>query len=169
MKDPQKDDQEPKKVFFITSNQSKLDKYITYETPRNKGLINLKAGDSDAVFRDQRNHKREIFSLYINSIEISPKDLKKEDQDPKSRIFTGLVNLKYNKNTFPGKFKFRHSKNNFIYDFEFKEYYGWGKTYYPPPSIMISKLDQLKFYTRYMKEVLKKKQKDQIYKDLITD
>ena len=104
----------------------------------------------------------------VNSVEIEPKDLKKEDQDQKTRKYTSAINLKFNKTSFPGPIIFRATKNNFIYDFEFKQYQGWGKTIDPPPRINLSKLDQLKFYTKYLK-ALKKKQGDQIYKDLITD
>ena len=162
-------EEEKKKIFFITSNQNKFDKFLKYEIPKKKGLVNLKAGDSNAVFRNQTSFKREMFSVYINSIEIEPMELKKEDQNPKTGKFNSIVNLKLNKNTFPGAIIFRASKNNFIYDFEFEAYKGWGKIIDPPPSVKFSKLEQLKLYSRYMKEVLKKKQKDQIYKDLITD
>jgi len=169
MADPNKTDTEIKKVFFITSNQSKLDKYIKYEIPRNRGLINLKAGDSNNEMCEQRNFKREQFTLYINSMEISPKTLNKEDQDPKSRVYKTVLSLKHNRCTFPANINFRANKNNFIYDLQFSEYKGLYKNYDPPPSINLSQLDQLKFYIRYLKEVLKKKQKDQIYKDLVTE
>ena len=158
----------PKKVFFITSNQNKLDKYLKYEIPKNRGLVNLRIGDANAEFRDQKTHKRELFSVYINSMEIEPNNLKKEDQDQKTKKYNTTINLKHNRCTFPGSIIFRSAKNNFIYDFEFKQYIGWGRTYDPPPHINLSKLEQLKFYTKYMK-ALKKKQGDQIYKDLITD
>ena len=125
MSKKEQNDPESKKVFFITSNQNKLDKYLKYEIPKNRGLVNLRIGDDNAEFREQRNHKRELFSVYINSMEIEPKDLKREDQDPKSKKYNTKINLKYNRCTFPGSIVFRSTKNNFIYDFEFKEYIGW--------------------------------------------
>ena len=155
------------KVFFITSNQSKLDNDIKFEA-RTSGLVNLKAGIKDAELKSETTYKRERFSIYINSMEIVPKDLKKSDQDPKNRRYTGLVNLKKEKIIHPGNFTFMPSKNNFIYDFEFKEYKGWMKTYSPPPHIKFSKLEQLKLYISYMK-ASNIKQKEKIYKDLIVD
>ena len=168
MSDPKKNESGPKKVFFITSNQSKLDKLINYDTPKNKGLINLRAGDKNSVYRDQRNFKREQFSVFINCMDISPKDLDEKDKDPKNFKYKGQVTLKFNSTNFPGPISFIKSKNNFIYDFEFKEYKGWGRIYDPPPRINLSKLDQLKLYIKYMK-VLQKHQDDQIYKELIAD
>ena len=43
------------------------------------------------------------------------------------------------------------------------------RIYYPPPSKKFSKLEQLKFFLKFLKGTLKKKQKDKIYKDLISD
>ena len=161
-------EQEVKKVFFITSNQNKFDNFIKYETPKNHGLVNLRAGKENAEFQDEINYKREMFSVYINSMEILPKDLKDEDKDPNTRRYNGLVNLKKDKITYPGNFTFASSKNNFIYDFEFKEYLGWmRRTYTPPPQIKFTKLEQLKLYIKYLRKVLNKKQKDGIYKDYI--
>ena len=168
MENMEEENYEIKKIFFITSNQNKLDKLLRYDIPENKGLSNLRIGDSNAEFRDQRIHKREQFFVYINSVEIYPKELKKEDQDQKTKKYNTTISLKHNKTTFPGPIVFRSTKNNFIYDFEFKQYQGWGKTYYPPPQINLSKLEQLKFYIKYMK-ALKKKPNDEIYKDLILD
>ena len=61
-----------KKIYFITSNQSKLDSHLKYEN-RTKGLCNLKAGSINAEFQEQITYKKERFSIYINSIEILPK------------------------------------------------------------------------------------------------
>ena len=159
----------PYRIYFITSNQSNLDKYIRYDIPKNRGLTDFRVGDSNSEMREERQYKREIFSVYLNSIEIVPNALKKEDQDPTTKRYNCEINLKYNKCTFPGKLNFKHTKNNFIYDLEFKEHIGWTKIFDPPPQIKFSKLDQLKIYTKYLIHHLKKKQKDQIYKDLITD
>ena len=159
----------PYRLYFITSNQSKLDKYIKYDIPKNRGLTDFRVGDSNSEMREERQYKREFFTVYLNSMEIVPNALRKEDQDQTTKRYNSEIYLKYNRTNFPGKLNFKHTKNNFIYDFEFKEYQGWGKIYDPPPQIKFSKLDQLKMYTKYLINILKKKQKDQIYKDLITD
>ena len=134
----------PYRLYFITSNQSKLDKYIKYDIPKNRGLTDFRVGDSNSEMREERQYKKEIFSVYLNSMEIVPNALKKEDQDPTTKRYNSEIYLKYNRTNFPGKLNFKHTKNNFIYDFEFKEYHGWGKIYDPPPQIKFSKLDQLK-------------------------
>jgi hypothetical protein len=166
----QKEQNEIKKIFFITSNQSKIDKYIRYEIYRNyDGITNLKACKSICELRQERTYKRENFSVYLNSVEIFPNNLKKEDIDPTTKRYKNEIRLKYNKAPFPGNLSFKHDRNNFIYDFKFNEYHGWGKIYDPPPQIKFSKLEQLKIYMYYLNDVLKKNIKDQIYKDLIID
>ena len=158
-----------KKIFFITSNINNLDKSLKYEIPRHRGLVNLRIGDSNAEFRDKRIHRRELFSVYINSMEIEPKELKKEDQNIKTRKYTTTINLNDNRYTFKSSIVFNSAKNNFIFDFEFKQYNGWVRIYNPPPHINLSKQEQLKLYVRYLKEVLGKKPNDQIFKDLMAD
>ena len=83
MKDRKKVDDDPiKKIFFITSNQAKLDKMLAYEIPKNKGLANLKAGGK-SVFFEERKYNGEKFLTRINSVEIVPKELKKENKETK--------------------------------------------------------------------------------------
>ena len=137
--------EEPKKVFFITSNQSKLNNFMEYQVPRNKGLINLKAGISNCELKEDQKFKNSTFTVFVNSLEINPKELRKEEQDPKTKKYLASINLKYNRANFQGNFSFRSTKNNFLYDFRFNEYRGWGKIYDPPPQINFSQLDQLKF------------------------
>ena len=169
MKDRKKVDDDPiKKIFFITSNQAKLDKMLAYEIPKNKGLANLKAGGK-SVFFEERKYNGEKFLTRINSVEIVPKELKKEDKDENTKKYKGLVSLKFNRNTYEGLFLYFAQRHNFIYDFEFAEYKGLVRNYPPPPRIPFSKLEQLKLFLKYMKGTLKKKQKDKIYKDLISD
>ena len=93
------------KVFFITSNQSKLDNNLNFEA-RTSGLVNLKAGIQSAELKNETTFKRERFSVYINSMEIVPKELKKGDQDSKTKRYKGLVNLKKDKNIHPGNFTY---------------------------------------------------------------
>ena len=54
-------------------------------------------------------------------MQIETKDLKKDDQDPKSKKYNATITQKYNKTNFPGYIWFRASKNNFLYDLKFKE------------------------------------------------
>ena len=169
MEDMKKDEPERKKVFFITSNQTKLDKLIEYKNPRNRGLINLKTGYNNSEFKKEMKYKNQIFSVYINSFEIELENLNEEDQDPKTKTYKITISLRYNKDHFPGHISFRASKNNFIYDFKFNEYKSWGKTYYPPPQINFSHLEQLKIYDEYLDKVLKKEKSEEIYADLVSD
>ena len=52
----------PYRLYFITSNQSKLDKYIKYDIPKNRGLTDFRVGDSNSEMREERQYKREFFS-----------------------------------------------------------------------------------------------------------
>ena len=160
--------EEPKKIFFITSNQSQLNTLIKYNLPRKKGLINLRAGESFSEFQEEQEYDNSTFTVYVNSIKIESKDLEKDDQDPTTNKYNAMINLRYNKIFFLGNISFEASKNNFIYDFKFNEYKGWGKVYDPPPQINLSQIDQLKLYIKYLKSI-KKLKKDEIYQDLISD
>ena len=166
---PKTNESETKKVFFITSNETKLDKLIEYKIPINRGIINLKAGYYNAEYKKEIKINNSSFSVYINSFEIYHVDLKEEDQDYKSKKYKIEINLRYNKTNFPGVISFRSSKNNFIYDFKFKEYKSWGRTYEPPFQITFSKLEQLKIYNEFLDKVLHKEKSEQIYSDLVTE
>ena len=160
--------EEPKKIFFITSNQTKLNNLIEYQVKNNRGLINLKVGASNSELKEEQKYKNNSFTVCVNSMQIETKDLKKDDQDPKSKKYNTTITQRYNKTNFPGYIWFRASKNNFIYDFRFNEYKGWGRTYDPPPQINFSQLEQLRLYIKYLKSI-RKQQKDQIYQDLVAD
>ena len=169
MEDIKKEEPEKKKIFFITSNQSKLDKLMEYQVRRNRGIINLKAGYTNSEFREEMKYKNSTFSVYINSVEIDPKDLKDEDREPQSNKYKAEIILKYNlKNFNSDAIFFQPSKNNFIFDFKFNEYRGWGKIYESPPQINFSLLDQFKLFIQYLK-FQKRQQKDEIFSDLIID
>ena len=175
MSDQKKEDgTEPKKVFFITSNQKKLDNFIRYKIVENRGVAKLRAGnsgssdDNKAEIREEKTYKHQLFSLFINSMEIDPKTLNDKDKNDKGKYKASLT-MKYNKCDFVKDINFLKFKNNFIYDFEFSPYIGWTKRLEPPPQINFTKLEQLKIYINYVKNILKKKQKDRIYKDLITE
>ena len=164
-----KEEPEKKKVFFITSNAAKLDKFLEYQIPRNRGIINLKAGIFNAEFKKEIKHKNSTFSVYINSFEIDKANLREEDQDPNTKRYKFIITLKYNKLYFPSEISFVATKNNFIYDFKFNEYRGWGKVYAPPFQINFSQLEQLKIYNEYLENILKKEKNEEIYADLITE
>ena len=164
-----KDEPEKKKVFFITSNQTKLDKIIEYKIKNNIGLINLKAGYNNSEFKKEIKYKNYTFSVYINSFEIDCKNLKKDYQDPSTKKYNSIITLRYNKTNFPGYISFNALKNNFIYDFKFNECKSWGKIYDPPLQINFSHLEQLKIYDEYLDKVLKKEKNEQIYYDLVAD
>ena len=74
--------------------------------------------------------------------------------------------MKYGKNYFNSNIIFSPTKNDYIYDLKFSEFKSWAKTYFPPPQISFSLFEQFNIYIKYMK-VQNKKQKDDIYKDLI--
>lgn len=158
---------ENKKIFFITTNQTSLDKLIEYEIPNKRGLINLKAGHSKSELSKEIKFKNETYTVHINSMEISQKDLKGKDQDIITKKYRTTLILKYNKCTFSTDISFRASKNNFIYDIKFNEYKGWAKTYYPPSGKDISQLEQLKIYVKYLEHIIKKQ--DEIFQDLLID
>ena len=166
MEDPKNN--ERKKVFFITSNETKLDKLLEYQIPKNRGIINLKAGYNNAEFKKEKIYNNLTFSVYINSFEIEPKNLKKEDQDTKSKKYKIKINLKYDE-CFSSDISFRASRYNFIYDFKFNVYMGFFKSYAPPNQLNLSKLEQLKIYDEYLDKVLKKEKNEQIYSDLVTE
>ena len=169
MKDKRKVEDDPiKKVFFITSNQVKLDKLLTYNIPKNKGMENLKVGNK-AEFSEETKYNGEKFLKRINSFEIVPRDLKKEERDEKTKKYKGVVTLKYER-SFEGFTSFFYNRHNFIYDFKFNDAVGWTtRKYNPPPYIPFSKIEQLKFFLKYVKKKLNKKQSDPIYKNLISD
>ena len=99
--------EEPKKVFFITSNQSKLNNFIEYQIKNNRGLINLKVGASNSELSEEQKFKNNSFTVCVNSMQIEPKDLKKDDQDPKSKKYNAIITQRYNKTNFPGPIQFR--------------------------------------------------------------
>ena len=59
--------EEPKKIFFITSNQTKLNNLIEYQV-KNRGLINLKVGASNSELKEEQKYKNNSFTVCVNSI-----------------------------------------------------------------------------------------------------
>ena len=76
-----------KKIFFITSNESKLDKLILYQFKKYKGNVNIE-------YRKEINYNNSLFSIYVNSFDIEPRAQRDEDYDPKSKEYKIKINLK---------------------------------------------------------------------------
>ena len=167
MTDANKKDPQLNKVFFITSNQNKYDKFIEFQIPKNRGLINLKAGEGKSELKAEKEHRNSLFSVYVNSMEIYPDSLKEEDKNEEKKYKT-ILTMKYNKLYFPAEIIFSGKKNNYIFDLKFSEFRSWGKNYEPLPQITFSHLEQFKLYTQYLRSQ-KKLVKDKIYKDLLAD
>ena len=151
-----------KKVFFITSNQSKLDKDIKYSISEN-GTINLKP-----ILTKKVKHKMEDFTVKVLSFEVYDKNLRDKDRDEKSKKYKAKVYLNLKKNNFPGEVEFFKERNNFIYDFVFKEIKTWTGTILPPSNIKFCKTDQIQIFNEVLKH-LKVKQDDKLSANLIAD
>ena len=151
------------RVFFITSNQSKLEPNIQYLV-KNKFAANLRCNLLKEVM-----HKRENFIIHVFSFEVIRNKL--TENDIQNKAYKAKVTLKNKTDIFEGDIIFREKKQNltnFIYDLEFKEYAGWFGTKIPPPSIKFSKAEQLKLYNEMFKK-LGIKQNNPISNILITD
>ena len=151
------------RVFFITSNQSKLEPYIKYKI-KDKFARNLQCN----LIKEQM-YKRENFIVHVFSFEVFREELK--EKDPIVKAYKAVVTLNYKKDCFEGIIFFKEKKKNltnFIYDLEFKEYLGWFGNKMPLPSIKFSKKEQLRIYNEMFKK-LKIKQSDPISNILITD
>ncbi len=97
-----KADTSNKKVFLITSNQSKLDNDIKYSIIEH-GTINLKI-----IFSKCIKYKREDFTINVLSFEVDPKNLseKDKDKDKNSKKFIAKVELKQKKIVSQEKYHF---------------------------------------------------------------
>jgi len=149
-------------VFFITSNQTKLDKNIEYY---------LSKGRLKNILTKNMKFKKENFTIKVFSFEIIKEYLK--DIDIKEKKYKAKIELKQQYNNinsikFEGIILFKGNRNNFIYDFEFKEYKGWTASYSPPIHIRFTKIEQLKIYIEAL-NYLKIKQDDKLSYDLIRD
>ena len=82
------------KVFFIVSNQLKIDKLLDYNFERttSAGVKNLKR-----IYEKQTHYNREEFKIYVYCFEVISKEKKQNV----------IINLKYLKNTFSGEINFR--------------------------------------------------------------
>ena len=152
------------KIFFIISNQSKLDEILQYSLLKEDGMENL-----NCILKKPIKYRREEFIINVFYFEIVPEQLKDKYKDIQSNSYKAIINLKYKNTNFEGNILFKKYKNNFIYDFKFNNSYNifFGKST-PPLSLKYSKSEQLQIFNEVLR-LLKAKQGDILYKDLITD
>ena len=150
-----------KRVFFITSNQSKLDKDMKYSLEEGKK-------DLIAILEKKMKYKGEEFTYIVFSFDFVPEDLKEKNKDKTSKKYKAKVELYHKKTTFPGEILFFKERNNFIYDFEFKENKGWIGVEQPPPCVKFTNTDKIMIFNDVLRQ-LNVKQGDELSKNLITD
>ena len=151
------------RVFLIISNQSKLDNMINYSLSKANGMKNFQS-----ILKKTSKYKREDFTTYVFYFDIFPEELNKKEKETNSQKYKAKVILKYKKMNFEGQILFKENKNNFVYDFKFGDYKGWTGYTSPPVAINYSKVEQIKIFNEVLK-ILKVKQEDKLYKNLITD
>ena len=151
------------RVFFIISNQSRLDNLVNYSLLKTDGMKNL-----NLIMKKTDKFEGEEFTTYVFYFNIFPEDLKDTDKDIKTKRYKAKIILENEEMNFEGFILFKENKNNFVYDFRFGNYKGWIGVYSPPSSINYSKAEQIKIFNEVLK-ILKAKQEDKLYKNLITD
>ena len=151
-----------KKVFFITSNQSKLDESIKYSLVSKKGVANLKK-IMDSII----SYNREKFTRSVYTFDIVPKELEEKNKDSITKKYKTDIALKFKK-SFNGKIYFKENINNFIYNFEFAPYKSWTGYISPPISIKFTNTEQLKIYKEVLR-MLNVKQQDELSLNLVTE
>ena len=149
---------ENSQIFFITSNQSKLDNLLTYKS---KIPLNIK-------LTKKQKYKREEFIVKVFSFEYVKEKLNKKDYNEETKKYKAKVKLNFNKTDFEGEIFFKNDRSNFIYDFKFKDYNGWTGVYHPPIDIKLSKCQQLKLFNEVLNQ-MNIKQGDTLSLNLILD
>ena len=94
--------EEPKKVFFIVSNQTKLDKEILY-CSRKRDKIEL-----HNIITKTVKYKREDFTLKVLYFEIFFSHYSEKETQ------SFIINLKYNRKVFEGNVETKKNKNHFV-------------------------------------------------------
>ena len=153
-------------VFFITSNQSKLETKISYCIEKKKCFINLKK-----ILTIQQKYQKEDFTVYVYSFDVVRNEIKEIEKDPKTKAYKAVIYLNYNKYSFEGEVFFKEKKkcfNSFFYDLEFQKIPGFFGATYPPPNIKFSKAEQMRIFNNALK-ALKIKQGEPLSITLITD
>lgn len=156
-----------KKIFFIISNQSALDKQIEYTMVDNYGLSNF-----NILRLGKMNLNYENYTVAIYCIDIIPGYLEKGYKDSELEKYEVKIKCKRSKtigsDIFYGTISYIKTKNNFIYDFKFQESKGlFNNIIYPPSYIKFSKASQLRIYSQ-IKEYYFKEDKS-LFQDLIFD
>ena len=150
-----------KRVFFIASNQSKLDKDIKYS-------INDGKKDLSSILKKTIKFKGEDFTYIVYYFYITPEDLIDKNKVQNSKKYKAKIQLKLKKCIFPGEILFLKERNNFIYDYELKECRDWTSITYPPPRIQFTNADKIKIFNDVLKQ-LNVKQGDELSLNLISD
>ena len=120
-------------VFFITSNQSRLEGKINYILENKKSYTNLRS-----ILTLEWKYKKDDYTIHVYSFDIVKNEIKKIKKDPKTKAYKAIIYLKYDKYTFEGEISFKEKKNCFncfFFDLEFKEYHGFFEIKYPPSNI----------------------------------
>ena len=154
------------KIFFITSNISKLDSKINYHLVKQKFCTNLQT-----ILTIQQKYKMEDFIIRVYSFDIIKNEIKEINKDPKNKTYKAIIYLNYNNYNFEGEISFKKTKNcfnTFFFDLQFKDYHGFFGVTKPPQNIKFSKAEQMRIYNRALK-TLKIKQGEPLFITLITD
>ena len=151
---------DPLKVFFTTSNQIIIDEKLEYSLLTNNGMKNLEKLLVEKVIKNN-----EDFTVSVYSFCIIPEELKEIDRDIELKKYKAIIKLKYDKNDYYGFIFFKENRSNFIYDFKFKEN---KNNNFPPIHLDLNKLEQLKIYSKLLKQ-LKIKQGHPLSLALLSD
>lgn len=93
------------KVFFITSNQEKLENNIQY-------LVKSKfASNLICILQKEKIYKREKWYIHVFSFEVIRDELEEKEKDPKTEEYKAVVNLKYKNDNFEGILYFKEKFN----------------------------------------------------------
>ena len=132
-------------IYFITSNKSRLNRYLSYYLEKTNLSKNLKE-----VYSYQIEYRHENFTVYVYSINISvinPNKNEKEIKTKKHILSLKLKRLDYLSEHI-GIIYYEKNQNNFIYNFNF----GHSSFYSAPNSISFSPLEQLKLYEKVINQ-----------------
>ena len=161
----QEEDSKINKVFFITSKQQRLEKYIEYNIQNDSGINNF-----TTLYTKTIKIKDENYIIRVNRFLIYRNDLNKKKIDKNSNKYKATALLRQNRieTTFNGLILFKEDTNNFIYDFEFNNYKGWLSTTSPPIHIKFTLSEQILLFKEALEQV-KTEQKETYIKDLILE
>ena len=90
------------KIFFIISNQSKLDEILQYSLLKEDGMENL-----NCILKKPIKYRRQDFITNVFYFEIIPEQLKDKYKDIQSNSYKAIINLKYKNTNFKGNILFQ--------------------------------------------------------------